>query len=137
MGLFLKLIAVLKAALPLPAWLDRAAVEAWLTGLAPPEADLISTIAAQLLATGHVDFDLPDGAVVSIALADDGKPTMSDYHLDLLAATLAAELPERDARGWAQWIAIALELLPIILDIFRRLFPSPSPTPEPTPPPVV
>jgi hypothetical protein len=135
MGIFLQLLAVLKAALPLPVWTDQTAVAAWLRGLEEPLSVLISTLMGQWQTTGTVLIDLPTGACVALVDPGDGKPTMSSYHVDQLATAVAEALPAMDAKGWRDWIDLLVKYLPLILEIFGIFF-KPSPTPVPPPGPI-
>ena len=126
MNLFLKLLAVLKAGMPLPVFADVKAVLAWWNGLGPAAADLIAAMAVQFKVTGHVDFFLPDGSAVSIVEGADGRLEMSDDHQAMFCCAVA---PGADGK----WLLILKNLLPIILQILSVFF-TVNPTPAPIPP---
>lgn len=128
MGVFLKLLAVLKVALPFPDFSDRAAVLAWWTGLGEPAADLIKAIRDQFNTTGRVTLDFPGD--VTIVLADSGRCLAVDPAV--MEVQLAAVPPE--AWGDGKWLEIFKMLLPILIQILP-FFLTPAPTPEPSPDP--
>jgi hypothetical protein len=127
---FLKILAVLRALWPFPVWTSKDAVQQYLTTLAPPEADLISTLAQQWLSQGYATIELRGGVVVALVRDPSDKPCMADDDLKLLAAALDAEMPLPDGK----WLDLIMKYLPLILELFGFFFkPAPDPAPDPTP----
>ena len=128
--MFAKLLALIAAALPLPAFADAAAVKAWLSGLNPAIADLIAALVAQFKATGRIEIECPDGTVCSMAPDAAGVWTMAEED----QAKLVAAAPEKFGDG--KFLEIFKQFLPLILQLLP-LFLKKEPDPEPTPAPVV
>jgi len=129
MELFQRLLTIVSAALPLPAFGDKEAVLAWLDPLGDPLADLITLIATQLQADGFVDVILPTGEVAQIVLGLDGVARMSDEHQVRLGQALGTDdegLPRADGK----WRELFKKLLPFLLQILP-FFLEPNPEPEP------
>jgi hypothetical protein len=136
MEVFAKLLALLKAGLPLPNFADAAATEAWLIGLAPSESALIALLVGQIKLTGSADIALPDGSVATIYERSDGTFGMAEERETALCSAAAGAL-EAEV-GKINWAALFAKIMPIILQIlplFLNVVPTPAPTP--TPPPVV
>ena len=136
MDLFRKLLVIVSACLPLPAFRDRTAVLAWLENLNEPLADLIATIANQLQAVGFVDIVLPGGVVVQIVMDAHGEAHMLQSDQVQLAQALSVDESGMPMAG-GKWLDLFMKLLPFILQILP-FFLEPEPDPEPGPePPVV
>jgi len=134
MDLFRKLLAIVSAALPLPAFTDKAAVDAWLDRLSEPLADLIASIAAELQAEGFVDIELPTGGVATIVVGQDGVLGMAEGQQLQLAQALSVDESGMPRVG-GKWLDLFMKLLPFILQILPFfLEPDPDPSPEPEPP---
>lgn len=130
MSLFLKLLALVKAAFPIPSFRDVAAVTAWLQDLAAPEADLIVAMVNQFIATRQVEIELPSGEIVTLAADSTGKVMASPASMDMLAEAIANESGEPKGK----WLDLLKKLLPIILQILPFfLEPAPAPGPVPLP----
>ena len=128
--MFLKILALLRVAIPLPSFADPAALAAWLKSISTPLAELISAIAGQVKATGSCQIELPGGETVAITQATDGLCAMSTAHQSMLCSAN----PEGDGR----WLEFIKTLLPIILQVLPFLLKDePAPAPAPTPDPVV
>lgn len=133
MGIFLKLIGLLRVALPLPDFTSAAAVLAWWNGLGPAASDLIADIMGQLKTTGVCEFELPGGQVVTLEEAANGQIVMSQSHQDVLhKECCAAVAPEKIGDGTilkflGQLLPIILQFLPLLL----KADPKPAPAPQP------
>lgn len=129
--MFLKILALLRVAIPLPSFADPAALAAWLQSISEPLAELIAAIAGQVKTTGRCKIELPGGEVVEIVKGDTvGTYAMSMPHQSMLCAAA----PE--AFGDGRWLEFIKTLLPIILQVLPFLLkdePAPAPTPKPDP----
>jgi len=138
MSLFMKLLALVKAAMPLPAFSDLTSVTTWLTNLAPAEADLIVSLVGQFKSQGFVEIELPNGNSVRMTATRDGR-CMSGYDQAMLAGALA----NADPKGMGNWLEALqkiIALIPALLEIIAIFTVEPSPTPDPDPapqPPIV
>jgi hypothetical protein len=131
LSLFAKILALVKAGIPLPSFADAAATEKWLVGLAPSEAALIAGLVSQFTAKGVVELALPDGSVVKLAQSCDGGCDCCITDAD--AAKVCAAAPEAFGDGkWLEAMKQAIALIPQIMAIFA-LFKSKD-APAPTPP---
>lgn len=132
--MFLKILALLRVAIPLPSFADPAALAAWLKSISDPLAALIAEIAGQIKTTGRCQIELLTGETVEIARGDDGLCAMSMPHQSMLCAAAPG------AFGDGSWLKFIQTLLPIILQILPYLLKddtAPAPEPTPTPDPVV
>jgi hypothetical protein len=134
MNLLLKLIAILRVALPLPDVADAAAFIAWWNGLGPAVQEIIVALVDQFKTSGRVTLPLPDGT--ELILADSGR--CMNYALGVVEAKLRAVPAEQwiamvgpqawgDGKFLQLFIQLVTQLLPIILPFFL----TPTPTPEP------
>jgi hypothetical protein len=125
--MFLKILALLRVAIPLPSFADPAALAAWLKSISEPLAELIAAIAGQVKTTGRCAIELPGGETVEIVKGDVvGTYAMSMPHQSMLCAAN----PEGDGK----WLEFIKTLLPIILQVLPFLLKDePAPTPKPDP----
>ena len=114
MEILMLLLAVVKAAFPLPVFTDPDDIHDWLDTVNEPLAKLIAAMVGQFNRTGRIVLDLPDGPLV---LADSGRCLA----VDAVAATerIAAAGTVTDPKAWGdgKFLAILKMLLPIILQL--------------------
>ncbi|HQU42381.1 MAG TPA: hypothetical protein PK867_06190, partial [Pirellulales bacterium] len=119
---------LIRAADPLPSFVDAAALQAWLVKIAPDLAAIVANIAAALKAHGTVAIELPNGNTVEMQRGPDGAIVMSESHQVMLAASAPVDLPQ------GRWLDLIRRILPILLQLLPLfLEPAPAPTPAPAP----
>ena len=127
MGLFIKMLALLRSGLPLPNFKDEEATEAWIVGLAPSLSSIIATLLAdmktELAETGKVTLVLPDGE--EIDLVDTyGVRDSQEIMLSLeskLAAVQADDNADVGKWGDGKFLEMLKKLLPIFIQILPFL----------------
>jgi hypothetical protein len=139
MEILMLLMAVVKAAFPLPVFVDAEDINDWLGTINEPLSKLIAAMVSQFNKTGRIAMDLQDGPLV---LADSGRCLAVDQDdaAERLALACASADDGPEAWGDGKFLEILKMLLPIILQLlplFLEPGPAPTPEPQPTPPPVV
>lgn len=115
----MKLLAVLKAALPIPTLTDVDALLAWWNGLGPSAVAFIAAIAEQLYATGRVAIELPTGTIVTMVQDASGQFVMAEEEQALLCAAAPDVV---GANGellkifMEKVLPLLLQILPLFLD---------------------
>lgn len=135
-GILGVIVALLKAAFPLPDFRDKEDLADWLSNLCDPVAELIVGLLDQLVQNGSASIESPDGGYVTLVRNTDGTLTVSEGGVDrLVAAALHGDGGDRPkAWGDGTILKMLIELFIKFAPIIIPLILEPEPEPEPEPP---
>ncbi|MEN6507144.1 MAG: hypothetical protein ABFD92_21620 [Planctomycetaceae bacterium] len=124
--MFLKLLALLKAAIPLPVFTDAASFLAWWNGLGPSISEFVASLAKQIVTTGEAFISLPNGVTLSMTRGDDGVYRFDRSSVPMVCGALAEHDPEvfgklgdgKLMEALLKFLELAEKILPLVLPLF-------------------